>query len=105
MIKKSILYFIPCILSLTFVCGCINYTNTETKDSVHTLVIEEIQEKKSIEGVSKIGTPSFFITKFITKPLLSQARALVYPKVFVSLGIQKIHYAKDTADSAEAVPS
>lgn len=50
MIKKSILYFIPCILSLTFVCGCINYTNTETKDSVHTLVIEENQEKKSISA-------------------------------------------------------
>ena len=50
MIKKTILYFIPCILSLTFVCGCINYTNTETKDSVHTLVIEENQEKKSISA-------------------------------------------------------
>ena len=50
MIKKSILYFIPCILSLTFVCGCINYTNTEKKDSVHTLVIEENQEKKSISA-------------------------------------------------------
>lgn len=50
MIKKTILYFIPCILSLTFVCGCINYTNTETKDSVHTLAIEENQEKKSISA-------------------------------------------------------
>ena len=26
---------------------------------------------------------------YITKPLLSQAWALIYPKVFVSLGIQK----------------
>ncbi|MBO4986003.1 MAG: hypothetical protein J6C87_10300, partial [Bacteroides sp.] len=45
---------------------------------------------KTKEGVSKIGTPSFFITK----PLLSQARALVYPKVFVSLGIQIFNMPK-----------
>ena len=50
MIKQSILYFIPCILSLIFVCGCINYTNTETKDSTHTLVIKEYQEKESISA-------------------------------------------------------
>mgnify|MGYP003299347730 CR=1 FL=1 len=58
MIKKSILYFIPCILSLTFVCGCINYTNTETKDSVHTLVIEENQEKESISAYADYRKPT-----------------------------------------------
>ena len=31
-----------------------------------------------------------------TKPRLSQARALLFPKVFVPLGIQKSHYDKGT---------
>ena len=31
-----------------------------------------------------------------TKPRLSQARALLFPKVFVPLGIKKSHYDKDT---------
>ena len=63
MIKQTISYFIPCILSLTFVYGCINYTNTETQDSASTLVIEDQQEKapasiyidyrKSIKDVSQ----------------------------------------------------
>ena len=35
-------------------------------------------------GCVKIGTSSFFCTK----PRLSQARALLFPKVFVTLGIQ-----------------
>ena len=37
-------------------------------------------------GCVKIDTLSFFCTK----PRLSQARALLFPKVFVPLGIQKI---------------
>ncbi|MBO4984110.1 MAG: hypothetical protein J6C87_00505, partial [Bacteroides sp.] len=61
--------------------------------SKHRLSTHSGRSERPDEGVSKIGTPSFFITK----PLLSQARTLVYPKVFVSLGIQKIHYAKDTS--------
>ena len=31
-----------------------------------------------------------------TKPRLSQAKALLFPKVFVPLGIKKSHYDKDT---------
>ncbi len=31
---------------------------------------------------------------YITKPLLSQAGALIYPKVFVSLGIQFIQWQR-----------
>ena len=38
------------------------------------------------EGVVKMYTSSFLCTK----PRLSQARALLFPKVFVPLGIQKI---------------
>ena len=38
------------------------------------------------EGVSKCTHPLFLCTK----PRLSQARALLFPKVFVPLGIQKI---------------
>ena len=44
---------------------------------------EHIVYKK--EGVSKCPHPLFLCTK----PRLSQARALLFPKVFVPLGIQK----------------
>ena len=40
---------------------------------------------KKDEGVSKCPHPLFLCTK----PRLSQARALLFPKVFVPLGIQK----------------
>ena len=43
-------------------------------------------------GCVKMYTSSFLCTK----PRLSQARALLFPKVFVPLGIQNYHYDKDT---------
>ena len=43
---------------------------------------KEVQER----GCVKMYTPSFLCTK----PRLSQARALLFPKVFVPLGIKKI---------------
>ena len=45
-----------------------------------------------IRGCVKMYTSSFLCTK----PRLSQARALLFPKVFVPLGIQKSHYDKGT---------
>ena len=44
------------------------------------------KEKKQERGCVKIDTSSFLCTK----PRLSQARALLFPKVFVPLGIKKI---------------
>ena len=58
MIKRFLSYLIPCILSLTFLCGCINYTNTDTKESVTTKVIEEQQGKKSIIEYSDYRKPT-----------------------------------------------
>lgn len=48
--KHSLTYFIPCCLSLTFMCGCINYTNTETQGVTHIQVIDKQQEKKLVSG-------------------------------------------------------
>ena len=45
----------------------------------------QIKNAKQKEGVSKCPHPLFLCTK----PRLSQARALLFPKVFVPLGIQK----------------
>ena len=42
--------------------------------------------RKHLGGCVKMSTSSFLCTK----PRLSQARALLFPKVFVPLGIQKI---------------
>ena len=47
------------------------------------LVANDIKQKR---GCVKIDTSSFLCTK----PRLSQARALLFPKVFVPLGIKKI---------------
>lgn len=43
--KQSISHITPCIQSITFLCGCINYTNVETKYSAHTLVIKKHQKE------------------------------------------------------------
>ena len=40
-----------------------------------------------------------------TKPRLSQARALLFPKVFVPLGIKKSHYDKDTLSFLHTQPN
>ena len=53
-----------------------------TKRDVKPLVILLIHEEG---GCVKMYTSSFLCTK----PRLSQARALLFPKVFVPLGIQK----------------
>ena len=53
-----------------------------TKRDLKSLVILLFHEE---EGVSKCPHPLFLCTK----PRLSQARALLFPKVFVPLGIQK----------------
>lgn len=39
------------------------------------------------------------------KPRFSQARALLFPKVFVPLGIQKINYDKGTLSSLHTQPN
>lgn len=54
--KHSLSYFIPGILSLSFVCGCINYTNTEVKNHIPTQVIEEQQENKTVLGYTDYRT-------------------------------------------------
>lgn len=66
----------------------------------HFLTSKEVCERLYISprtlqdyrGCVKMYTSSFLCTK----PRLSQARALLFPKVFVPLGIQNYHYDKDT---------
>ena len=59
------------------------YQNTMPNNDKQVCVIFE---SKDSGGCVKMYTPSFLCTK----PRLSQARALLFPKVFVPLGIKKI---------------
>ncbi|EEX19800.1 hypothetical protein HMPREF0973_00254 [Prevotella veroralis F0319] len=57
----------------------------DREDSIE-VILSELPHKLIPRGCVKIATHSFLCTK----PRLSQARALLFPKVFVPLGIQKI---------------
>lgn len=57
------------------------YIDYETEDTWQKRLFDKL-----IRGCVKMYTSSFLCTK----PRLSQARALLFPKVFVPLGIKKI---------------
>ena len=58
---------------------------SSVKANIMSVKINDFPLPPIREGVSKCTHPLFLCTK----PRLSQARALLFPKVFVPLGIQK----------------
>ncbi len=60
--KRSLVYFIPCFISL-FLYGCINYTNTDKEGTVPSRMICEEQEEDSISGYTDFRKPIKDVTK------------------------------------------
>ena len=81
MIKKTLCFSNPSYLSLKNSQLVIRLPEVECCDN-----LSDSFKQQSERGCVKMSTSSFLCTK----PRLSQARALLFPKVFVPLGIQKI---------------
>lgn len=58
MTKRLLLYFIPSILSLTIVSGCINYTNTGTEQEAPVQEVEIKESPKPVSGYADFRNPT-----------------------------------------------
>ena len=58
MTKRLLLYFIPNILSLTIVSGCINYTNTGTEQEAPVQEVEIKESPKPVSGYADFRNPT-----------------------------------------------
>ena len=58
MIKQILSYFIAGVLSLTFVSGCINYTNTGTEQETQVQEVEVKESPKPISGYTDFRNPT-----------------------------------------------
>ena len=58
MTTRLLLYFIPSILSLTIVSGCINYTNTGTEQEAPVQEVEIKESPKPVSGYADFRNPT-----------------------------------------------
>ncbi len=73
MTKRVLSYFLPSILSLTIVGGCINYTNTGTEQETPVQEIEIKEPPKSISGYTDFRNPTPKISEGNTGSLPANA--------------------------------
>ena len=58
MTKQILSYFIAGVLSLTFVSGCINYTNTGTEQETPVQEVEVKESPKPVSGYTDFRNPT-----------------------------------------------